>query len=149
MIAMAAAPGFSPALGTTVAAKAIPLTASSAQYDTGTATSGGASTLTDTAKAWSVNAYANKAVNITAGTGAGQTRTIVSNTATQLTADTPWVTQPDATSVYAIRDNLHAAIVDSTGSVVLLVTDETTNQIVTSGGTFNLPSWTYDVNQPT
>ena len=45
--------------------------------------------------------------------------------------------------------NLHLAIVDSTGSAVLLVTDETTDQVVTSGGTFNVPSWTYDVNQPT
>lgn len=44
--------------------------------------------------------------------------------------------------------DLHVAVVDSTGSVVLLVTDETTNQVLTSGGTFNIPSWTYDVPQP-
>lgn len=45
--------------------------------------------------------------------------------------------------------NLHIAIVDSTGSAVLLVTDETSDQVLTSGGTFNVPAWTYDVNQPT
>ena len=45
--------------------------------------------------------------------------------------------------------SLHIAIVDSTGSAVLLVTKETTDQVLTSGGTFNVPAWTYTVNQPT
>lgn len=45
--------------------------------------------------------------------------------------------------------NLHIAIVDLTGTAVLLVTDETTDQVLTSGGTFNVPSWTYNVGQPT
>ena len=45
--------------------------------------------------------------------------------------------------------NLHIAIVDSTGSAVLLVTDETSDQVLTSGGTFNVPAWTYSVAQPT
>jgi hypothetical protein len=44
--------------------------------------------------------------------------------------------------------NLHIAIVDSTGSSVLLVTDETSDQVLTSGGSFSLPSWTYTVSQP-
>ena len=45
--------------------------------------------------------------------------------------------------------NLHIAIVDSTGTAVLYVADETTDQVLTSGGTFNCPTFTYDVNQPT
>lgn len=45
--------------------------------------------------------------------------------------------------------NLHIAIVDSVSSEVLLVTDETSDQVLTSGGTFNVPSWTYAVGQPT
>lgn len=45
--------------------------------------------------------------------------------------------------------NLHIAIVDSTSSTVLLVTDETTDQVLTAGGTLNVPAWTYDANQPT
>ena len=45
--------------------------------------------------------------------------------------------------------NLHIAVVDSTGSAVLLVTDETSDQVLTSGNTFNVPSWTYTVGQPT
>lgn len=45
--------------------------------------------------------------------------------------------------------DLHIAIVDLTGTTVLLVTDETSDQVLTSGGTFNVPSWTYTVGQPT
>lgn len=45
--------------------------------------------------------------------------------------------------------NLHIAIVDSVSSAVLLVTDETSDQVLTSGNTFNVPSWNYTVAQPT
>lgn len=45
--------------------------------------------------------------------------------------------------------DLHLALIDETNSLVLLVTDETSNQGVASGNTVNLPSWTYTVNQPT
>ena len=44
--------------------------------------------------------------------------------------------------------DLAIAIVDSTGSAVLFVTDETSNQVLTSGGTFNVPSWTITLAQP-
>jgi hypothetical protein len=68
----------------------------------GTATAGAAATLTDSGKAWTVNEQAGRLVRITAGTGSGQTRTIISNTATVLTVAAPWVVNPDATSVYSI-----------------------------------------------
>ena len=45
--------------------------------------------------------------------------------------------------------DLHIAHVDSTGSAVLYVTDETSNQVLTSGNTMNNPSHTYAVGQPT
>ena len=45
--------------------------------------------------------------------------------------------------------NLHIALVDSVSLVVLLVTDETSDQVVTSGGSFSVPAWTYTVAQPT
>lgn len=45
--------------------------------------------------------------------------------------------------------NLHVAIVDSVSSAVLFVTDETSDQVLTSGGTFNVPAWTLTMNQPT
>lgn len=81
------------------------------EMPTGTATSGTTLVLTDTAKAWPVNAYGASDVVITSGTGAGQRRRIASNTATALTlaaATTgnprtgPFATTPDATSVYRI-----------------------------------------------
>lgn len=45
--------------------------------------------------------------------------------------------------------DLHVAIIDSVQNEVLLVTDETSDQIVTAGGTFSVPDWTYTINQPT
>jgi hypothetical protein len=55
-------------------------------------------TLQDTTKAWTVNQYAGSTVTLTAGTGAGQTATVVSNTATALTISAPWATTPVANS---------------------------------------------------
>ena len=72
-------------------------------FDAGTATSGGASTLTDSTKSWGVNRWANYAVRILAGSGAGQVLPIASNTATALTVVGAWATNPDNTSVYAIQ----------------------------------------------
>ena len=74
-------------------------------FATGTATAGGASTLTNAAKSWLTNQWSNQQVRITAGTGAGQTRTIASNTATTLTVTSPWTQQPDSSSIYEIGAN--------------------------------------------
>lgn len=73
-------------------------------FATGTATSATGTTLVNSGKTWTVNQWANAQVRITAGTGAGQVRSITSNTATALTVPT-WTTTPDATSVYAIEGN--------------------------------------------
>lgn len=70
----------------------------------GTATAGGATTLTDSGKAWPVNGWANFQVRIISGTGKGQIRAITSNTATVLTVPA-WTVAPDATSVYRIEGN--------------------------------------------
>lgn len=75
------------------------------QFATGTATAGGASTLDNSAKAWTANQWTNFQIRITAGTGAGQIRTISANTGTQITVSAAWTTQPDATSQYAIEGN--------------------------------------------
>ena len=75
------------------------------QFATGTATAGGASTLTNSAKTWAVNQWTQSQVRIVSGTGAGQIRTIASNTATALTTSAAWTTAPDATSVYSIEGN--------------------------------------------
>ena len=76
-----------------------------AAFATGTATAGGASTLTNSGKTWTTNQWTNSQVRIVSGTGAGQIRTIASNTGTVLTTSAAWTTQPDATSVYNIEGN--------------------------------------------
>lgn len=68
---------------------------------TETAAGGGARYITPTA-ALTPMQYANMEVRITAGTGIGQERTILSNTATRINVTKDWVTNPDATSVYQI-----------------------------------------------
>jgi hypothetical protein len=74
-------------------------------FATGTATAGGASTLTNSAKTWATNQWANSQIRIVSGTGAGQIRTIASNTGTVVTTSAAWTTAPDATSVYSIEGN--------------------------------------------
>lgn len=74
-------------------------------FATGTATAGGATTLTNGAKTWATNMFANFQVRITGGTGKGQIRPIASNTGTVLTVSTAWAVNPDATSIYSIEGN--------------------------------------------
>jgi len=69
--------------------------------DNGTATAAGATTLTDSTKAWTINEWQGVSVRIMAGTGLGQERVIVSNTATQLTV-AAWAANPDTSSQYSI-----------------------------------------------
>ncbi len=73
--------------------------------DAGRSTGGNDAThLNDTAKAWTANQWENFSVSIINGTGSGQTKTISSNTTTQLT-NANWTTTPDATSEYNILSN--------------------------------------------
>lgn len=74
-------------------------------FATGTATAGGAATLTNSAKSWGTNMWANYQIRITAGTGIGQIRTIASNTGTVITVSSNWTVNPDNTSVYSIEGN--------------------------------------------
>lgn len=92
-----------PAWGTD--AKLVSTIGSAKTFATGTATAGGATTLTNGAKTWGTNMWANYQIRITAGTGVGQIRTISSNTGTVITVSAAWATNPDATSVYAIEGN--------------------------------------------
>lgn len=45
--------------------------------------------------------------------------------------------------------NLHLAFVDTAGSRVLWVTDETSDQVITAGNPVDFPSVVYTSNQPT
>ena len=51
------------------------------------------------------NKYQGSVVRITRGTGARQEATIAGNTATFVTVSTPWLTEPDATSFFAIAES--------------------------------------------
>ena len=70
--------------------------------DGGIATSGGASTLTDTKQNWTVNYFTGSYVIITYGTGQWQWKQIASNTSTALTIVGTWSANPDSTSEYVI-----------------------------------------------
>ncbi len=74
---------------------------SAAADDSGTASSGGTNSLTDTTKTWTLNQWRGGAVEITGGTGPGQWFQIASNTKETISLVTSvWTTQPDATSTY-------------------------------------------------
>jgi hypothetical protein len=71
-------------------------------YDCGTVTTGSASSIIDSSKAWPVNRFANFMVKILFGTGKGQFTQIASNTATTLTLVKSFSVATDTTSVYTI-----------------------------------------------
>ena len=79
--------------------------------DTGRSTGGNTSTtLRDTAKVWLEDAFAPSAEGayrlwIVTGTGAGQSRTVASNTATELMVAAAWGVTPDTTSLYSLTRN--------------------------------------------
>lgn len=87
------------------------------QYDTGTASAGSTTTLTDATKAWGTNQWVNYQVRITAGTGIGQVRVITANTGTQLTFAAGATI--DATSVYAIEGDENAIYILGNNAVTL------------------------------
>ncbi len=76
----------------------------SRSFASGTATSATATTLAQTGKTWQAGQWVNSQVRITAGTGAGQIRTITANTGDTLTVPA-WTITPDATSQYVIEGN--------------------------------------------
>lgn len=79
----------------------------------GLATAGGANTLTDGTKNWTVNLYTGMYVFIIGGTGAGQYQLIASNTATALTTAANWNVNPDATSSYTVVSLLPTSLTPS------------------------------------
>jgi hypothetical protein len=80
---------------------------------TGTATSATASTLTQTGAGWTSNAFKDFSIEITGGTGAGQTRRISAHSSQTITGlSSNWTVTPDATSTFKIwpvntRDGTH------------------------------------------
>ncbi len=104
----------------------------SGRGNSGVATSGTTTSLTDSSKNWPINYWSNtfptgasntgRRVRIIEGTGAGNEMTITSNSATTLNFATQTFT-PDATSVYMIMDCFGIATAGATSSL----TDTTQN----------------------
>lgn len=82
-------------------------------YDTGTATSGSATTLVVSTATWTASQWVNYQVRITAGTGRGQIRVITANTGTTLTfaagatidATSEFVIEGDENAIYVMGNN--------------------------------------------
>ena len=77
---------------------------SNLDYTTNSVTSATSTVITVTGAGWGVNTWANYQVRITEGTGAGQFRGVISNTATTVTT-AAWTVVPDATSKFVIEGN--------------------------------------------
>lgn len=75
---------------------------------TGTATGGSTTTLTDTGASFGVNALVGKCVKITSGPGTGQTATVFSNTATDITFSAALGTAVGSGSQYSVIDRYSA-----------------------------------------
>ena len=84
----------------------------------GHASSGGATSLVDNTKNWTVNAFIGYKVRIEAGTGRDITMTITSNSATTLNYSAPGFT-PDTTTHYRIWDTY--GVCSGAGSTTTLV----------------------------
>ena len=112
-------------------------------------------TLNNTGKTWAVNSWANYQVRISEGTGAGQVRTIASNTATALTVSAAWTITPDATSKYIIDGNEDTLYLLGNNAVTMykyIISTNTWSTIapaVARGGSFGAgggANWVFDVD---
>lgn len=88
-------------------------------FASGTANASGSSTLVNSSKNWFLNQWSNYQVRIVSGTGAGQVRTISSNTATTLTVSAVWTVTPDSTSGYVIEGNDDFIYILGNGAVTM------------------------------
>ena len=55
---------------------------------------------------------------------------------------------PASTASSIASDDLHIALLDTVGSRVLMVTDETSDQVITSPNVVNFPAINFKMNQP-
>lgn len=89
----------------------------------GTATAGAATTLTDSGAAWGTNVFAGHTIKIISGTGSGQTKNIASNTATVITVDGNWKTNPSTDSVYEVYSGANSSSGTATSGTTTSLTD--------------------------
>ncbi len=104
--------------------------ANNSQLPSGTSTGANtATTLTDTSQSWMPDQWEGRTVLIESGTGAGQLRTIASNSADQLTVTKAWATIPDSTSVYAFQGDRTRYVYDGFDRLTSVI-DAVGNQTV-------------------
>jgi hypothetical protein len=94
------------------------------------------------------DSYATVTGNIVAHAATVPTDYTLGNQATTGRQVTTPAKTPNASASSQAGDNLHFAYLDDTGSRVLAVTDETTDQPITSGNQVNIPSLALKMNQP-
>ena len=95
----------------------------------GNATAAGSLSFTDNTKAWATDDFVGYYLKILSGTGKGQVRVIISNTANTLTLSQDWnnLSTPDVSSQYAITDvndnsiTMGSQVSYDTGSTVFMV----------------------------
>jgi len=104
--------------------------------DTGTATSGTADTLADTSKTWDDTGngeWEGYLIFITGGTGAGQAREILSNTADTINVTSSWTDNPDSTSTYEIMEPFdYLWTVSRVGAVLTFTAQQVGNKTATT-----------------
>jgi hypothetical protein len=86
------------------------------------ATTTSANTIGDSGAAYIGNEFVGQIIEITGGTGAGQTRRIVSNTSTTFTVSPDWTVTPDTTSDYEVMPE---QLYGSSNSVTAIAITET------------------------
>lgn len=84
-----------------------PFAVATSRGESGTATGGTVSTLTDTSKVWTINQWANAYVKIMSGANSGLERRVVSNTATELTFGASFPSAVGASDTYYLNSGRH------------------------------------------
>jgi hypothetical protein len=93
---------------------------------TGTVTAFTANTITDSSKNYTVNSLVGQTVYIAAGTGAGQSRIITANTATQITVGVNWSPNPGAlASTFSVGTPRPVILVTGTTGTTASITTTT------------------------
>lgn len=100
-------------------------------------------------KAYTVgDSYATVVGNLVADATMTSTDFTLSNSGSDRVLTTAAGKSATASANSGASPNLHIAFTDGSANVIW-VTDETSDQVVTSGNTVNFPSITYTNNQPT
>jgi len=88
----------------TISASGLATTVADVLLSGQTATGGTTLTVVDAGQTHVVNAYVGKTLAVTAGTNVGESRTIVSNTATTFTVSAVFTAATDATTVFSVTN---------------------------------------------